>query len=142
VSVEAVKFLLKAGMDPDVPDKLGSTAIHHAAAIADRAFVDVLLEQGGDASRWGCSSLIAAPRLRMKHSSVAAVGRVLMLDPTKQNRASQITGSSANPADSKAGHSVSFAHDGIVRDALQIAEEYVKIILHPSYRRLLTSPET
>ncbi len=37
VTVEAVKVLLEAGADLEASDGLGATAIHHAAAIGDRA---------------------------------------------------------------------------------------------------------
>jgi ankyrin repeat protein len=49
VTVDAVRFLLNARTDLEAADSLGSTAIHHAAAISDRAFLDVILEHGGNA---------------------------------------------------------------------------------------------
>src|SRR5688500_12821833 len=47
VTVDSVRFLLDAGANIEVADNLGSTAIHHAVAIADRAFPDVIIEYGG-----------------------------------------------------------------------------------------------
>jgi uncharacterized protein len=49
VTVDAVKFLLDAGADAEATDSVGSTAIHHAVAIADRAFLELLLERGANA---------------------------------------------------------------------------------------------
>lgn len=49
VTVDAVRFLLNAGTDVETADKLGSTAIHHAVAIADPAFLDLIMAHGGNA---------------------------------------------------------------------------------------------
>ena len=49
VSPEAVRFLIKAGADLESSDNLGTTAIHHAAAIPNLAFLELVLEHGGNA---------------------------------------------------------------------------------------------
>ena len=49
VTPDAVRFLIKAGIDLESSDSLGATAIHHAAAIPNLAFLEMILEHGGDA---------------------------------------------------------------------------------------------
>jgi len=49
VTLDAVRFLIHAGVDLESSDSLGSTAIHHAAAIPNLAFLELILEHGGNA---------------------------------------------------------------------------------------------
>ena len=49
MSPEAVRFLIQAGVDLESSDSLGTTAIHHAAAIPNLAFLEIILEHGGNA---------------------------------------------------------------------------------------------
>ncbi len=49
VTPHAVRFLINAGIDLESSDRLGATAIHHAAAIPDLAFLEMILEHGGNA---------------------------------------------------------------------------------------------
>lgn len=49
VTPDAVRFLIKAGIDLESSDSLGATAIHHAAAIPNLAFLEMILEHGGEA---------------------------------------------------------------------------------------------
>lgn len=46
VTIEAVRFLIESGADLEVPDSLGATAVHHAAQIADRSFLELILDCG------------------------------------------------------------------------------------------------
>lgn len=48
VTTSAVERLLDAGVDLDLNDSLGDTAIHHAACVPDPRFFDLLVERGGD----------------------------------------------------------------------------------------------
>jgi cytohesin len=56
ITIDAARVLLNSGADLEAGDGLGSTAIHHAVAIADRSFLDLLLEHGGDARHFGRSN--------------------------------------------------------------------------------------
>jgi len=47
LTTDAVRFLIEAGADLEIPDSLGATAIHHAARIAGRKFMELILEGGG-----------------------------------------------------------------------------------------------
>jgi cytohesin len=49
MTLDAVRFLIKAGTDLEAADSLGATAIHHAAAIPNLAFLEMILEHGGNA---------------------------------------------------------------------------------------------
>lgn len=46
-----VEAMLKAGIDPDGPDELGTTALYHAAAAGNPEMVRLLLEYGADPNR-------------------------------------------------------------------------------------------
>lgn len=49
MTLDAVRFLITAGTNLEAADSLGATAIHHAAAIPNVAFLEMMLDHGGDA---------------------------------------------------------------------------------------------